>query len=263
MFRKILLILALCFAGLSYSQSVSLEKYQYIIVPNQFDFVNSVDAYQTSSLTKFLLQKKGFPVFLSNENIPDALSKNKCAALIVSVKDDSSMLQTKNYLEAKDCFGKVIYTSKIGKSKFKDYKKAYHASIREAVKSMTNFRYSYVDVNSIKAKDKEVVAAVISDDVYEKVLKEVKQNKQLKEGKIEENTIKMNNNTLLYAQEIPEGFQLVNETPKIVYTLLKTNNDSIFILKNLKGIVYKKGDKWQLEYYIYNRLIQEELRIKF
>jgi len=263
MFRKILLILALGFAGLSFSQSVGLEKYQYIIVPNQFNFVKTVDGYQTSSLTKFLLQKKGFPVFLSNENIPDSLSESKCAGLVVSVKDDSSMFQTKSYLEAKDCFGKVIYTSKMGRSKLKDFKRAYHESIRLAVNTMTDFKYSYVDVNSIKAKDKEVVAAVISDEVYEKVLKEVKQNKQLKEGKIEENTIKLNNNTLLYAQEIPEGFQLVNATPKIVYTLLKTNNDSIFILKKLKGIVYKKGDKWQLEYYIYNKLIQEELRIKF
>ena len=45
-------------------QEINLDKYKYIIVSDKFHFVKEVDGYQTSSLTKFLLEKKGFQVFL-------------------------------------------------------------------------------------------------------------------------------------------------------------------------------------------------------
>ena len=263
MIKKILFTLLLGVTICMQSQQSKLENYQYIIVPNQFDFVNTVDAYQTSSLTKFLLQKNGFPVYLSNETIPDSLSENKCAALIVTIKDDSSMLQTKSYFEAKDCFGKVIYTSGVGKSKFKDYKKAYHESIRKAHKTMTDFKYSYIDVSLIKSKNKDVVAANISDEAYEITMKNEKLAKELKKQKVDKKVKSELPTDVLYAQPITNGFQLVNSKPEIVYTLLKTTKSKVFILKNEKGIVYEKGGKWIVEYYKASTLIQEELQIKF
>jgi len=263
MIKKILFTLLLGVTMCIYSQQSKLEKYQYIIVPNQFDFVNTVDAYQTSSLTKFLLQKNGFPVYLSNETIPDPLTESKCAVLIVTIKVDSSMLLTKSYFEAKDCFGKVIYTSGVGKSKFKDYKKAYHESIRKAHKTMTDFKYSYINVSLIKSKNKDVVAANISDEAYEITMKNEKLAKEVKKQKVYKK-VKLDLPThVLYAQPITNGFQLVNSKPEIVYILLKTNKSNVYILKNEKGIVYEKGDKWIVEYYKASNLIQEELKIKF
>lgn len=263
MIKKILFTFLVCITGFMYCQEFNLNKDQYIIVPNQFDFVNTIDGYQTSSLTKFLLQKNGFPVFLSNETIPKALSENKCAALIVAIKDDSSMLQTKSYFEAKDCFGKVIYTSGLGKSKFKDYKKAYHESIRKAHKTMSDFKYSYVDVDLINSKEKDVVAANVSDEAYEITMKNEKLAKELKKQKVDNNVKSELPSDFLYAQPIPNGFQLVNSKPEIVYTLLKTGKSNVYILKNEKGIIYEKGNKWIVEYYKASTLIQEELHIKF
>lgn len=240
MIKKILFPFLLLVAICVHCQQSKLEKYQYIIVPNQFDFVNTVDAYQTSSLTKFLLQKNGFPVYLSNETIPDSLSENKCAALIVTIKDASSMLQTKSYFEAKDCFGKVIYTSGVGKSKFKDYKKAYHESIRNAHKTMTDFKFTYIDVDWIKAKNKDVVAANISDKAYEITMKNDKLSKEVKKQKIYKKLKPELPSDVLYAQPITNGFQLVNSKPEIVYTILKTSKRNVFVLKNKKGLYMEK-----------------------
>ena len=63
MIKKITFLLALIYSTIQFSQELNLEKYQYIIVPDQFSFLKSVDQYQTSSLTKFLFEKKGFKVF--------------------------------------------------------------------------------------------------------------------------------------------------------------------------------------------------------
>jgi len=41
------------------SQTKKMSDFKYIIVPNKFDFLKKSNQYQTSSLTKFLLQKKG------------------------------------------------------------------------------------------------------------------------------------------------------------------------------------------------------------
>ena len=67
----------------------------------------------------------------------------------------------------------------------------------------------------------------------------------------------------VYAQEKPYGFQLVNTTPAIVFQILKTNLDAVFILKDKNGIFYKKGKNWIAEYYIKNQIVQKEYQVKF
>ena len=103
----------------AYSQSTKINNYQYIIVADKFDYLKTSDQYQTSSLTKFLLMKKGFKVFLSTENLPSELLQNRCLALTATVTDDSGIFTVKNKIELKDCFGTLLYSSKFGKSKEK------------------------------------------------------------------------------------------------------------------------------------------------
>ena len=54
-------ILVLTVSISSWAQS-NLNDYKYVLVPEKFDFLKSNDQYQLNSLTKFLLQKKGFTV---------------------------------------------------------------------------------------------------------------------------------------------------------------------------------------------------------
>ncbi|MBT4869509.1 MAG: hypothetical protein HON45_05340, partial [Polaribacter sp.] len=73
-----------------------MSDFKYIIVPNKFDFLKKSNQYQTSSLTKFLLQKKGFRVFLSTDSLPVDLLQNRCLALTAIVSDASGVLIVKN-----------------------------------------------------------------------------------------------------------------------------------------------------------------------
>lgn len=62
----------------SIGQEVNFDTYKYIIVSDKFHFVKTIDGFQISSLTKFLLEKKGFQVFLSSDTFPEDLVQNKC-----------------------------------------------------------------------------------------------------------------------------------------------------------------------------------------
>jgi hypothetical protein len=244
------------FVFLSYflvGQELKLDNYKYIIVADKFHFVKEIDGYQTSSLTKFLLEKKGFQVFLSNENFPNELSQDKCNnALFADVKDESDFLTTKSVLILNDCKGNTLYTSKVGKSKLKEYKKAYQESIRNAYNTMTDIKFSYnpsekkgfVVANNNKISNNQIVT---KDSITEK------------KSQVIQATI----SKTLYAQPISNGFQLVNETPKVVFVLLRTNVKDLFLVKDSQGIIYKEGNDWFFEYYNDEKLIKKPLEIKF
>lgn len=254
MIKKISLFLALLMSISLFSQKTTLDKYQYIIVSDKFDYLKKVDEYQTSSLTKFLLKKKGFKVFLSNEKLPKELIENRCLSLFAAVKDESSMFSTKSSIEIKDCYNKILYTSETGKSKFKEYKKAYQEAIRRAFDSMEDFEYSYNSNSIIEQKEDLNLVKVIPKVV---VIPEVIKQTEKKEGFATKSV------TILHAQSIINGFQLVNTKPEVVFSILKTNVKDVYIIKNKNGVFYKIGEKWVAEYYKENILIQEEYQIKF
>ena len=99
-----------------------INSYKYIIVPNQYEFQKSEDQYQLNSLTKFLFEKQGFSVLLSNESFPEDLARNPCLALKAVLKNNSGMLSTKLNMDLLDCFNAVVFSTDEGKSKIKDYK---------------------------------------------------------------------------------------------------------------------------------------------
>ncbi|SDR73223.1 hypothetical protein SAMN05216503_0657 [Polaribacter sp. KT25b] len=262
MIKKITFLLVLFITSSLFSQQINLDKYQYIIVPVQFDFVKKTDQYQTSSLTKFLLKKKGFKVFLSNETLPNELNNNRCLALFASVKDDSSMFTIKNTIEIKDCYGILLYSSEVGKSKNKDYKKGYQEAIRKAYETMTDFEYSYNPASN-NVKNVERKEAVIVDKV-KTISPIIDTPSDVKiETLKEKTTVSSTTLDVLYAQATSNGFQLVNTTPKVVFVLLKTNVKDIFIINEKNGILYKLGDNWVAEFYENNQLITKEYQIKF
>lgn len=259
MIKKIVFSLLLVLAMSAYSQNTEFDNYKYIIVQDRFDFLKEQDQYQTSSLTKFLLQKKGFTVFLSNETLPKDVSENRCLALMATVKSTSSLFVVKNKIELEDCYGKLIYSSEEGKSKEKDYKKGYHEAIRNAYSTMSDIEYTY----NPEAKDvlvnensESAVELPTKKNIQTKVIPEIKEPVVLK--KLVPNSIET-----LYAQVKPNGFQLVNTEPVIVFQVLKTNLIDVFILKGKNGIIYKGKNTWIAEYYENDQLVIKQFDIKF
>ncbi|MGG6230898.1 hypothetical protein [Tenacibaculum sp. SDUM215027] len=246
---KKILFIALFITTASFAQK-TINNYKYVIVPTKFDFVKGKDKYQTSSLTKFLFNKYGFTAFLDDEKLPEEVLNNRCLVLTGTVKDDSGLFTTKSIVELRDCYNKVVFTSQVGKSKEKDYKKAYHEAIRDAFNSVKVLKYKYIPSKEVAVVKEEITTPVVSaiETVKNKTI-EVK----------EESTTK----NALYAQSITNGFQLVNTKPEVVFQVLKTNVKDVFVIKDKNGILYKNGDFWFAEYYKNGTKVTKQYQIKF
>ncbi|MDY0780087.1 hypothetical protein [Tenacibaculum sp. IB213877] len=249
---KKITVLLLFISTTFFAQKKNINNYKYIIVPKQFEFVKEADKYQTSSLTKFLFNKYGFTAFMSDEVLPDDLAVNRCLALTADVNDKSSMFTTKTVIELKDCYNNVVFTSKEGNSKVKEYKKAYHEAIREAFNSVRALGYKYVPskpvtpvtVKKTEGNPSEAPKAVLPTSV-EKV------------------TNVASTSNVLYAQPMANGFQLINTKPEVVFLILKTSNPNLFILKDKNGVFYKQGNIWIAEYYKEGNNKTESYQVKF
>ncbi len=70
---------------------------------------------------------------------------------------------------------------------------------------------------------------------------------------------------ILYAQQIVNGYQLVDSTPAVRLKIFKTTLPDVYMaaMGQVNGLVYKKNDQWLLEYYENDKLLSEELDIKF
>ena len=243
MMKKIGMSLLFLMTMSVFSQQKIISDYKYIIVLYRFDFLKTSDQYQTSSLTKFLLQKKGFTVFLSTDKFPQDLLQNRCLALTARVSDASGILTVKNKIELNDCYGRLLYSSQFGKSKEKDYKKAYHEAIRKAYASMT-------DLESTAVIDTEEVLEKKEGIPYKtRTTNPVKQEVALLEA--------------LNAQTTKNGLLLVNKKSRVVYQLLQTDLKEVFVIKEVNGIFYKKDTFWIAEYYENNHLIQKAYQVIF
>jgi len=251
MIKKIIFSLLIFTAITVYGQKENINAYKYIIVQNKFDFLKSADEYQTSSLTKFLLKKKGFDVYLSSDELPNKLKiGGKCSALDASVEDQSNMFTVKSTIVLKDCFNNVLYTSEVGKSKLKDYKKGYHQAIRRAFETMNDFQFGYKTPEQIRdgeiqvLEDPRIAAASVK--------------KELKEEDIVKAPVEV-----LYAKAKGNGFQLINNKPEVVFEILKTRKENVFIIKGKDGTLYKNDDKWYAEFYENNELVKKEYKVNF
>lgn len=136
---KVLLILFLVVGGKLFSQA-KIENYKYIIVPTKFEFQNEEDQYRVNTLVRLLFKEKGYDVYFENQTFPDELARNNCKALKANM-ETWGVFDTKSIITLADCKGNIIFTSDEGRSKIKEYKKAYHETIKLAFESIQNFRY--------------------------------------------------------------------------------------------------------------------------
>ncbi len=274
----------LLFIGTSivtYSQN-TINNYKYVLIPKKFDFVKEENKYQLNELTKFLFEREGFVVVYGDE-IPEEYAKNNCLGLKADVKSKAKFLSVKMIIELKDCKNNLIFTSDIGKSKEKDFKKGYQEGIRNAFKSIEALNYKYEPGVNNKTINIVETSTVIKEEIKKEASQEIKplaknkitpeEEKKIAEVKetitkkvvqpVKEVETEASEN-LLYAQPIKNGYQLVDSAPKIVYILQATSLQDVFLLKNRKGIFLKKGNYWVLEFYDENgQLVQEKVNAKF
>lgn len=283
------IIFSIIFLGLTsmFSGAQSdLNGYKYIIIPEKYSFQRFDDQYQLNSLTEFLFNKEGFTTLVDGKR-PNDLYDNPCLGVTVDLLNNSSMFNTKVVLKLVDCKDVVVYTSEEGGSKLKEYKRGYHEAIRKAFQSFKALDHNYDSSLAVSVKpideEKNTESIIESQPNAEKVAPVEKQMENI-EAVVEEEAvdnsemsnlnlsnnaqeipaiIEDNTKNVLYAQKISNGFQLVDGTPKVIYKLLKTSKDNVYLLEGKSGIMYKSEGKWFAEYYKSGVLTIEELTIKF
>ena len=141
--KKSFLLLLILLAGVSYGQSVN--DYKAVIVPLKYEFQKMDNQYRLNTLTKFNFNNAGFIAFYTTENVP-AEYRDRCSLLYADVEKESGFLVTKLYVILKDCNGKIVFKSEVGKSKEKEYQKAYMDALNEAFVSVADLQYKYSGV---------------------------------------------------------------------------------------------------------------------
>jgi len=236
------------FTAAGHSQN-TISSYKYVLVPQKFDFFRENDEYGLNTTTKSLFEQKGFVVFWSNENLPQTVAANRCTALIAEVTQRKAMFSTNLTILLKDCTGNIIFKSKEGKSREKEYITAYDEALKDAFSSLNNVPYKYDSTLSPQTHQFITTSAASP---------QVPVSAQLAIADIP---------GTLYAQVTPNGYQLIDTIPKKVLTLLKTSVQDCFLAETspgaINGIVFKKNGEWFFEYYKDGTLVSQKLQIKF
>jgi hypothetical protein len=140
--KKILFILTF-FIGAISTFAQDLDQYKYIIIPEKFEFSKEENQYQLNALTQFLFEKYGFETLMKSEQKPLDLQENYCLGLTAYVKDNSGLFVTKLVVQLEDCRGDIVFESKEGRSRIKDFKDAHHEALRDAFSTIEELNYEY------------------------------------------------------------------------------------------------------------------------
>ena len=199
---------------------------QTVIVPNRYAFQKEDNQYQLNMLTKFLLEKQGFKVYMESE-APAELLQNPCDALKADVKNESNMMTSKVQLLLTDCTNKAVFTSQIGKSREKEFKKSYQEALRNALSGaeLATFKAAY-QVPSVASKpsataavpELTATAAPISEPLI----------------------------LFLYAKPTNTGYELFDKkTNQLEFKLRKLNTPDVFLAFDVEeqkyGVLEKDG----------------------
>ena len=162
----------------------SINAYQYVLIPKQYDFQKEPDKYQINSLTKFLFERAGFTTLFVDDQFPEDLAKNRCSALTAIINNYSGMLNTKVNIELVDCYNRTIFITNEAKSKVKDYQKAYQEAIRNAFEEIEALDYIYasdvvIENNNVSLMEDDIINTVQEKEPH------VVDEKKLPEQKIE------------------------------------------------------------------------------
>ncbi|MFH4967047.1 hypothetical protein V8G61_02485 [Gaetbulibacter sp. M240] len=265
-------ILIICFLGFNVFAQTSINDYKYVIVPKKYDFLKEPNQYQINALSKFLFEKYGFEAYMEGDELPQDLNYNRCLALNADMFKDSGLFRTKLALVLKNCNGTEIYKGPDGESREKDFKRAYTEATRNAFKplELLNYKYEPGGIAATKAvlpkqQTKPQEIQELPQAVKAKMAEQKIQQQEVKEEIVPEGSSQQSEESLetLYAQEITNGFQLVDKTPKVVYRMFNTQIANVYLVENHSAMIYKHNGQWVYETLDNGVVVQKFLIIKF
>lgn len=263
--KKYLLLILILISLSGYSQN-TINNYKNVIVPEKFAFQKSDNQYGLNDLAKMMIESKGFTAYFDGSDLPAEIASQRCSALNLDITEKSGMFSTGLTVLLKDCQGNVLFKSKEGKSREKDFRTAFSVALGEAFKSLEDFNYAYAGPPSnLQNQQSAVPAAAATTAVIAKPVPVVNNVTAEQNPAKPVAVVTKQAEGTLYAQPTANGYNLIDTAPKIVLTLYRTSQQDYFIANNgtSNGIVLKKNADWVFEYYKQDQLISEKLVIKF
>ena len=266
-----------------------LNNYKYILIPESYDFTEGKDKYQLNSLTKFLFNREGYEAYIISDSLPQDLFNNRCLALSADAeKLKSGLFKTEIQITLKDCYGKLIYTSKIGSTRAKDYQKAYTQALRNAFESFEEFDYQYQpkvedshqkngnttevvskvqETSQVPSKEKvnnaETVSYSVTSVDYSENSKSNDNKSSGKNTSVVPEVKPLLSEIIYYAQATESGYKLVDSEPKLIMELSRTAQKDTFSVKGKDAIVFKEDGFWYYSEIVDGKPIKTLLNIKF
>ncbi len=289
--KNIALVVVLALGFLSRG-TAQLNPYQYVVVPKKFQEFDQENKYHTSTLVKYLLGEAGFTAYYDGE-VP-AVIIDKCKGLRIELLDESTTFRTKVFLAMKDCNGSEVFRTAEVDSRIKSFKESYEEAIRKAFKSIEALNYTYEPVQNedavvtlpfdkdVKAlpepKEKEVVQRPSNPAVIQQATPGEQRyiDKRPQPSEVQKITPApvagdvpatkgKDASEVWYAQILPNGYQLVDRTPKIRLNLYSSSLPNVYLAENetQHGLVYQQDNRWFFEFYKAGERVVQELNIKF
>lgn len=262
---KKIFIAFLIFGSLFSVNAQDLNNYKYVIVPKSFEFSKRTNQYQLNALTKFLFEKYGFKTLMEDENKPMDLAKNNCLGLKADVNNNSGLFVTKMVVTLTDCQGNVVFTSKEGRSREKEFKTAWHEALRDAFTSVAELDHNYEadpapekievaeEAEGVKETQEAEVAAELPEkpeeemeevpEETEKVASEEKKEYMAKESPevAEGEKVFIKDRMQFRLEETSNGYSIYQKGMAEPFaTLIKTDKENSYIYNSLtkQGIAY-------------------------
>lgn len=237
--------LALFLCSISSFFSVAQENYDVIIMPSKFDFLKEKNQYNLNTLSKLFFEKEGFTVYYNDEILPENIVYGKFNVLYFNLIENSGFLSTNITAELKDFQNNIILKGEEGKTREKDFAKAYTLATKSTLNSL---------VGKLEIKKSKTFKNNIENEITQ-----TKDSEKVEPIKHEISS------ATLFAIPTTKGYKIVDSTPKTIYELNKTSVSSIFIAtkENVQGVFLQKDKQWYFEYYQNEKLVSEIVDVKF
>jgi len=213
----------------SFGQTKSLNAYEYVIVPMQFNFQSESNQYNLNILARVLLKEEGFKVYMDQEEKPLALGLDPCNSLRANIIQEDAFLTTKLKFVLLDCSNDVVYETKQGVSRLKDFKKSYKDALREAFESFSTANYIY---DESLGTSKDLASKV--DEVSER------SDSNLEEKYPNKSIYKFGGESYWLVSNSSGDYYLLSNQGKINYAQLKQADKGTYIFnsKTINGAAY-------------------------
>ncbi len=204
-----------------------LNKYAYVLVPQQFEFQNNKDQFHLNSLTRHLFKDTGFNALYQEE----LGNLSRCDGLYADVLSTTNIFFTRLTVVLKNCYNEEVFRSGTGVSKEKDLRKGYHEALRNAFKSIEVLGVKQKDISSL-----EYVSLVNTKGITNEKIEAVPQTIEVPTKKtVKGSTTKYSYNEEDYFLEESNGnlilYKLLDTVnpPEEIGILIKTSRENMFV----------------------------------